>query len=64
MVTDMDMNMDWAILVFTLNDTLVLRHSVDYCWVLLPASELAQEQSNTRASNCRDIDSGKALINP
>ena len=57
--------MDWAILVLSSDDTLVLRLSVDHCWVLLPALGLAWEQSHSsRASNCRGIDRGKAVINP
>ena len=52
-------------IVLNSDDTLVLRLSVDHCWVLLPASGLAREQSHSsRTSNCRGIDREKAVINP
>ena len=45
--THMDMDMDWAILDLVLinfmDDTLVLCLSMDHCWVLLLALDLAQE---------------------
>ena len=61
--------MNWAILALILDDTLVLRHSMDHCWVLLPASGLAQEQSHySTASNFRGVDcivgEYNAVINP
>ena len=59
------MDMDWAILVLSLDDILVLCLNVDWCWVLLPASNLVPKQIHySRVSNCRGIDCGKVVINP